>query len=125
MTAGLNIKGKVWRFSTPLDDDVGGALVSGTVVYDNLACRLIPQPPSSLLLEQGLEVEGIYLLEIRPPMMDIRERDEFEVTFPHYHPEYGNHFRIVGVQRTSMHPEDSRGFINFRMTRKRFAHAQQ
>jgi len=86
MTAGLDIKGKVWRFSTPSDDDVGGALVSGTVVYDNLACRLIPQPPSSLLLEQGLEVEGLYLLETRPPSLDIRERDEFEITYPFYHP---------------------------------------
>jgi hypothetical protein len=125
MTAGLDIKGKVWRFSTPSDDDVGGALVSGTVVYDNLACRLIPQPPSSLLLEQGLEVDGLYLLETRPPSLDIRERDEFEITYPFYHPEFGNRFRIIGMQRTSMHPADSRGFINLRMKRSRFAHADQ
>jgi hypothetical protein len=125
MTAGLNIKGRIWRVSTPTDDDVGGAMVSGTVVYDNLACRLIPQRPNSLLLEQGLEVDGLYLMEIRPPSLDIREQDHFELTFPSYHPEYGHHFRIIGVQRTSMHPADSRGFINLTMKRSRFAHAKQ
>ena len=125
MTAGLVVQGKIVRFSTPSDDDVGGALVSGTVVYQGIQCRLIPQRPSSLLLEQGVEVEGLYLLETRPPTMDIRERDEFELTFPAYHPEYGHRFRIIGVQRTSMHPADSRGFLNLTMSRKRFAHADQ
>jgi hypothetical protein len=123
MTAGLNLLGRVWRINTPTDDDVGGAVVSGTVAYSNVACRFMPKSASSLLLEQGLEVEGLYLVEARPPSMDIRENDEFEITFPSYHPEYGKRFGIIGMTRTSMHPADSRGFINLTLKRRRFAHA--
>lgn len=125
MTAGMNVRGRIWRITTPTDDDVGGAVVTGTVIYNNVWGRLGAQRASSLLLEQGIEVSGVWMLLVRPAVMMIRERDEYEVTFPTNHLEYGNRFRIVGVRATSMHPSDSRGFLELTMTRSTFAHAEQ
>jgi hypothetical protein len=101
MTAGLNIKIDVWRMSTAADDEVGGAVVTGTVAYQDLAARLSPRRPSQLMLEQGLETERIFDLIVTGHDVTMRERDEVEVTWPPDHPLYANRFRVVGVQYPS------------------------
>ena len=125
MTSGLNIRGRFWRMMYLADDAVGGAQVSGTIAYDGFECRLTPQKTSFLLLEQGLEVENLWNLEARPNTMQVIERDEFEVTFPPNHPNINDRFRIIQVQQNSMHPNDSRGFLNVVLRRRDYAHGQQ
>jgi len=125
MTAGLNMWGRVWHITFPTDDEVGGAEVTGTVAYDGVHARMTPKANNPLLLEQGIETDTLFNLEVRPPSMIIYERDEWETTFPLNHWTYGKRFRIVSVQYPSVHPDDSRGFINLVLKRRERAHAQQ
>jgi hypothetical protein len=125
MTAGMNVRGTVWWISASTDDDVGGAVITGTSAYRDVYGRLTPQSVTTLLLEQGIEAEKLWNLELRPPSMVIRERDEFEITFPPMHWNYGERFRVVSVKYPSMHPSDSRGSINLVVKRRERAHANQ
>ena len=54
MTAGLDSRANIWRMTTLDDDEVGGAVVSGTVLHQNVHTRMNPQPREQLLLQQGL-----------------------------------------------------------------------
>ena len=101
MVAGLNVKIAVWRMSTLADDDVGGATVTGTCAYRDVAARLSPRRPSQAALEQGLEVDRIFDLIVTGHNVSVRERDEVEVTWPLDHPDYSHRFRVQGVQYPS------------------------
>jgi hypothetical protein len=101
MVAGLNIRIDVWQMSTVADDDVGGAMITGTVLTQDLEARLSPRRPSQLMLEQGLETERIFDLIVAGHNVTVRERDEIEVVWPLDHPLYANRFRVVGVQYPS------------------------
>jgi hypothetical protein len=125
MTAGLEIKCRIWHITFPSDDDVGGAYTSGTVAYDNVSGRIREEKTTPLLLEQGLEVAMLFNVEVRPVGMTIYERDEFELIFPQNHWDYGKRYRIIQVQHTSMHPSDSRSFINLTIRREERAHVNQ
>ncbi len=105
MVAGLNVKVNFWQMSPMADDDVGGAIVTGTLAYADIAGRLSPRRPSQMMLEQGLETERIFDLIITgygaAHALTVRERDEIEVAWPLDHPDYGHRFRVVGVQYPS------------------------
>lgn len=98
MVAGLNVKVKIWRMTPDADDDVGGAQITGTVAYADLAARLTTRRPSQLLLEQGLETDKVFDLAVQGHGLTIYERDEVEVTWPTDHLQYSQRFRILGVQ---------------------------
>ena len=59
MTAGTNLRCIILRYTEGDDDIVGGATVTGTVVYADIPLRLEEQPVQQLLLQQGLETEKI------------------------------------------------------------------
>lgn len=111
MTAGLNACMRVWRITNPTDDNVGGAMLSGTIAYDSIRCRPTPFAPSQLLVQQGIETHRVFGIITRPPNMVIYERDVIEITGPSYHPNFGDRFRVVQVQRTAIHPADRRGYM--------------
>jgi len=118
MTTGLNLRVSIWRMTTTSSDDaVGWAMVTGTVVHENVEGRLSQSRPSQIVLEQGLEADTIWTCRIRPASLVIYERDEVEVTRPPLHPHLNDRFRIRGVRRTSMHPRDGRGFIDLTLSR--------
>lgn len=98
MVAGLNIKVTIHRMTLDTDDDVGGAQITGSVAYADLAARITPRRPSQLLLEQGLETDKIFDMAVQGHGLTIYERDEVEVTWPTGHLHYGQRFRILGVQ---------------------------
>ncbi len=98
MRAGLNLKADIIRISYGDDDEVGGAVVTGSCVYSDLAVAISPRRPSQSSLEQGLEVPGLYDLTCRAKSVTLFERDEVQVTWPLDHPHYSCRFRIVGVQ---------------------------
>lgn len=113
MTAGLNMRFTIWRMATVAGDDVvGGAIPTGTAVYTEVRGRMEGRPTSQVFLEQGLETDHLSRILVRPASMDIRERDEIEVTFPPGHFNIDERFRIVGVKRGALHPRDGRGALN-------------
>lgn len=114
MTAGLNLLGNLWQYSNPpsSDDDIGGAVPTGTVSYYGMNLRLQTLKPTQALLEQGYESKGLFTALIEPHTVPIQFNGEIEITAPSNSPHLGNHFRIIGEpQRTSMSPSDSRGYL--------------
>lgn len=98
MRAGLNLKAEIIRISYGDDDAVGGAVVTGTCVYEGLNVAISQRRPSQVSLEQGLEVANIFDFTCRAKDVTLFERDEVRVTWPLDHPYYNLCFRIMGVQ---------------------------
>lgn len=109
MTAGLFLRGRVWRFTYPTDDKIGGAVPSGTVVYDNVNARLEAVEPTMALLEQGLETPTIFTGLLSPGNLIIKHNDQFEVTGPAISPYVNEKFRVIGMSHASM--IDARSFL--------------
>jgi len=112
MVAGLNLCGRVWDYNYPQDDEIGGALPSGTVIYENIELRIQSMKPTQPILEQGIEAIRLFTGMIHPQTLDIENNNEIEITAPSSSNYYGDKFRILGdPQRTSVHGSDSRGYI--------------
>lgn len=115
MTAGFNLRGNIIRMYTPTDDDQGGAVPTGTVVYSNISARLSPLEPTMALLEQGLETTEIYNGVFQYPYLslytdfDVRHNDQFEVTYPPINIHNGKKFVFIGVQYMSY--DDPRKYL--------------
>lgn len=97
MTQGLNLRGNIIRMNQATDDEVGGAVLSGTVVGNNFLMAIYSRRPSQMSLEQGLETDAIFDATVKCGVV-IYERDELEVTCPTQSPHYGLRFRVMGVQ---------------------------
>jgi hypothetical protein len=118
MPAGLNKVARLIRFSYPADDSVGGAVPSGTVLYENLFVRIESAEPTLALLEQGLQTPTIYNALLFAGNIDIEHNDQIEVVAPQNTWFYGKKFRVIGVQRSSNHSAQDRNQI--RVTLRRF-----
>lgn len=125
MVAGLNSKCKIWRENNSDDDAVGGAVITGTVVYSNINIRFQAQLTEQLLLQQGLETPRIFSAVLIPGYLDIRERDLIEVIAPLDHVYYGDEFRIVGMRYSNHNKRDPRNYIMLDMVRSVRAHSRQ
>lgn len=108
MTAGMNIRGNVWRMYTQgRDDDQGGAVPSGTVIYPDIYSRISALQPTLALLEQGLETPTIFNGKFQYPAFNITgtfevlPNDQYEVTWPPISQHYGKKFVIISVQYPS------------------------
>jgi hypothetical protein len=97
MTTGLNLRGNVIRMEQQTDDSVGGAVLSGTVVGNNLLMAIYSRRPSQMSLEQGLETDAFFDATVKCGVA-IYERDLVEVTCPANSPHYGLRFRVMGIQ---------------------------
>lgn len=116
MPAGMNLRGRIWRMETVgRDDDVGGAVPSGTIVYDNIWARLSPLEPTMAILQQGIETIQIYNGVFQYPALslysqfDVRENDQFEVTFPPINIHVNKKFVFIGLQFQSY--DDQRRYL--------------
>lgn len=125
MTAGLNVLFTIWRINTGDDDYVGGASVTGTVVYQNVRGFMQASPEEQLLEQQGLETLRMFGITISPGNLDIRERDELELTAPYDHFYFGDRFRIKTVMQSSNNKRDPRSYMLLRANRSVRAHQQQ
>jgi len=116
---GLNVRFDVIRVGF-MDDDVGGAVETGTVVGSSIPGRIDVKLPSQLSLEQGLEAPLIadVILRPMPGTLTIRERDQLLLVSPVGHVNYNQRWRIEGeVVSSSMHAKDRGHFLRFRATR--------
>lgn len=123
--AGDNVRFRIYRITTPTDDIVGGAQVSGTVAYDQVQGRFQSQKVSQLLLQQGLETEHIFTARLIPGTLIIYERDELEVVEPPDHLEHGHRFRIIDVRPSDHNPRDPRNYVLLDLVRSIKAHKNQ
>lgn len=97
--AGNNVTLRIWRMSNIADDSIGGARVSGTVRYERIPASFQEREPSTLLIEQGIEVTKLYDIVVRSASLDIQERDEIEIEYPRDHLYYGDRFRVIGARQ--------------------------
>ena len=128
MTAGTNTRFDIYRMESAGDDDVGGAQVTGTLVYERIPGRMKEQEPEQLVLQQGLETTKIFdilLADKKPIGMDIRERDELEIVSPYNHHFLSNRFRAIGVRSVGINPSNRRANLLITATRSERAHANQ
>lgn len=121
MIAGLNLKGRIWRLTaSDNDDSVGGAVPSGTTLYEPIFGRIKAEEPTLALLEQGLETPTIFSAQLSYPVLttgtfDFQHNDQYEVTDPPISPWYGKKFRIIGIQNVEYN--DARRYVNVKMRR--------
>jgi len=102
MTAGLHMKVDVIQINYSADDNIGGAVITGTTVYSSLSAVLTPRRPSQASLEPGLETDTIYDFScnatLKRARVAIEERDEILVVWPLAHELYNSRLRVTGVQ---------------------------
>lgn len=118
----MNLRGNIWRMYTQgHDDDQGGAVPTGTVIYQNIYARIAPLQPTLALLEQGLETPTIYNGVFQYPYTGITggflvlPNDQFEIIWPPIDIHYGQRFLILGTQYQSYN--DQRKYVNAHMRR--------
>jgi hypothetical protein len=122
--AGLNVRFDVWRVNwADDDDDVGGAVITGTCVYQGVMARMEGEKPNQLLLQQGLETVPTFTATIIPGTLDIRERDEVLLSEPFDHVYHNQYFRVTGVLYSDLNPRDPRNYLILYLQRSRRAHA--
>jgi len=124
MPAGLHFRVDVWRTNYSSDDIVGGAVVTGTYVYNDVQARMQGNRPEQVLLQQGLETEKTFNLIVIPGTLDIRERDEIRVSQPGNHVYYGRKFRVIGVLYSD-NAQDRNGYIMLSVSRSVRSHGEQ
>jgi hypothetical protein len=100
MVAGLNIKVSIWQMNNADDDDVGGAVITGTLAYQDVLARLTARRPSQVSLEAGLETDKFFDMVLIGRGVSVDERDEIQVTSPNFHPFFNDRFRIMGIQKS-------------------------
>jgi len=101
MPAGYNRICELISFSYPSDDSSGGAVPSGTVVYQNLSVRIEPAKPSQVLLEQGLQVPTLFNVMLFAGNIEVKHNDQIRFTAPVNDRYYNKKFRVIGVQNSS------------------------
>lgn len=123
MTAGLNLKVSIIQNNQGTDDLVGGSVITGTVVHQDVRIRIEATRPTQQSLEQGLEINRILNAVLVGKGITVNERDEVQVTWPETHPYFNERFRIMGIQPSSERPKY--GHTEFSLSRIERSRSQQ
>jgi hypothetical protein len=99
------------------DDQIGGAVFTGTVTNECVRGHLRVREPSQILIEQGLETKITADAFVLPATIPLQERDVLEVSGPLNHPNINQRFRIIGVADWMKHPQDRSRFIKLKLIR--------
>lgn len=124
MPAGTNCKVRAWRL-VYLDDDVGGAYPSGTVLHESLDARIEEELTDTGFIQQGLQTTKVFSGLIWGNNLEIREQDEVEVVSPPNHRYYGKYFRVEDSRPDSRHPAIKQGYLLVKLTRSQIAHGEK
>jgi hypothetical protein len=129
MTAGMVFTGRLWRYNYSDDDAVGGAVLTGTILYQSFPFSLQEQEEEQLLMQQGLQTiktfTAVCPMIIEGELADIRERDEIEILTPPNHPHAGDYFRVTNPRFSSHAQNDARAYIMLSLIRSERAHTKQ
>lgn len=123
--AGFNCVGQIYRPVFGDDDLIGGAIPTGTILYDFVPVRIEPLEPTMALLEQGLETPHFYRMAVDARAYAPQENDEIEITMPVNSWYYGHRFRLVSVQHASIGSNDPRRQTLIIARRMDVAHGKQ
>lgn len=123
MIAGHNSKGRIWMFTYPQDDSVGGAVPSGTILYDPVFARISEKRSTQALLEQGLETPSIFEALVEPGNMQVESNMVYEDSYYPASPYYGKKFVIIGVHNPSLN-DTSRRYLGLTLRRFDVAHSE-
>ena len=121
MSAGLNSKGRIWSF-TYADDSQGGAVPSGTILYENVYARISEKKSTQALLEQGLETPTLLDVIFLPGYMQLQSNYVYEDLLP-ASPYYNQKFVLVGVHQPSLN-DRGRKYVAGTMRRFDQAHIE-
>lgn len=124
MPAGLNLRLRVWRMTELTDDSIGGAVITGTVLYESIYGRIQPLKSTEAQVIQGLEWDRILRCEVYPNTLDIRENDEVEVIWPPQHAFLNIRFKVWKEQRDGLHPMDRRNIMELTLVRHQFSRSE-
>lgn len=126
MRTGYNLQFSVIRNENLADSDdvVGGAQITGSLVYSDVPGFLQMGLPDQVFLAQGLETNKMFRLTVGRPDLDIRERDYIVVTSPPNHKYYNQNLRVVSVAESNYTDMHRRGSI-IDLTRDTRAHSIQ
>jgi len=106
----FNIRANIWRKSYT-DDGIGGAVETGTIVYNNEWTRMDSYMPRQIEIgKEGKETDRNFTFFFRynrQQNLDIRENDVIEIIFPEHHIYYGQTFRVRGVGYEAFHPNSN------------------
>lgn len=122
MPSGLNRVCEITTFSYPSDDSVGGAVPSGTVVYQNVLIRIESPKPTMALLEQGLQVPALFNAMLFPGNIEVKFNDQIRFTAPVNDWFYNKKFRVISVIRSSHHPAQDRNLVKLVLRRWEESH---
>lgn len=125
MVAGQNCRSSIIRITQSVDDYVGGATITGTVVYENVLTRFESEPEDQVFSAQGLETLRTYKATIVPGTLHIKERDELQITEPSDHPYHRDRFRVTSMQHSTHNTRDPRNYILLQLVRSVRAHTVQ
>lgn len=112
------------------DDDVGGAVETGTVTFQGLRGQINLLQPTQAGLEQGLETPALadIFLRLKPSQARsgtfIVERDQLVIVGPKQHPLLDETWRIISIQNTPTHPGNRRGFLKLRASRVEYTRTE-
>ena len=116
--AGINLLCQIWDYNYLSDDSIGGALPSGTMLYEDVAIRIQSNKPTQPIREQGIVGIDTYVGLVPDYTLDIENNNEILITAPPESHYYNKRFRIVGdPQRQSVGAIDSRGSLLLNLQR--------
>ena len=123
--AGFNLRLRVWRMANDPDDQVGGSMITGSIVYTGVQAFMQESSGQLMMGQQGLETLSTFGVTLIPGTLTIYERDEIEVTHPTDHYYYGQRFRVISSRHSSHNPRDPRNYLMLTVTRSDRMHRQQ
>ncbi len=100
---------------TPSDDDaIGGAVITGSLLFSEKLIRIEPIVSRQTTNVQGLETERRFTVMVTDQGLVLNERDEMVLTKPATHPYINTRFRISAVNHDSI--PGPRGHIELLVT---------
>ena len=123
MTAGLTCRVNVWKMVNLADDSTGGAVITGTLAYENVQASIVETTQQILMNQQGYEMPSVFNVIAKIPHKDINERDVIEVVAPYNHALIGKWLKVTGVHLLFYNPSDHRDYVHMTCTFTTFAHS--
>lgn len=122
---GNNVRFSITGNNNSTDDEVGGAVLTGTVVHENVPGRLEGVLPEQVFLMQGLETARQFTMTVGEDNLNVQERDYVTITDPVDHRYYNVNLRVLGVLESNFNPSDPRAYMILNLQRDVKSHAIQ
>ncbi len=102
MGKGYNARADFYSMDASPDDDIGGAIVTGSLLFSSKRIRFEPVFSRQTTEFQGLETERRFTVMVSDQTLSLAERDEMVITRPANHPYINNRFRISSMNHDSI-----------------------